>query len=146
MYRKARRDSNESHLVAYLRRCGATVVFIDESGVPDLLLGFQGINLLFEVKSEEGTLTKPQTDFFKMWQGQKAIVRTVRDVKEELRNIQMPIRVFICPECGEFAKKQKFSENPLTECPTCGSMVTQRYTLCGIIYKGDGWYAKENSK
>jgi len=145
MYRKAKRDANEPGLVKYLRRLGCSVVYLDDPGVPDLLVGWFKSTILIEVKNEKGTLTKPQKDFFEMWQGQCDIVRSIKDIKELFRKLFMPIRTYACETCGQFDKIQKWSDLPLTECPTCGKVLEEKkiYSLAGIIYKGEGWYGTD---
>ena len=85
MYRAAKRDKNEKKIVDFLRRLGASVEFLDGSGIPDLLVAWQGQNLLMEVKGEKGKLTKPQENFFEKWEAPAYIVRDVDDVKNVLR-------------------------------------------------------------
>lgn len=45
-----RRDVNEKAIVAALRAAGATVQQLDGSGVPDLVVGYNGQDCLLEVK------------------------------------------------------------------------------------------------
>ncbi|KKM26436.1 hypothetical protein LCGC14_1584840 [marine sediment metagenome] len=77
MHRAARRDKNEAEIIEALRRHGYSVDQVDSDGTPDLLVGFAGINLLMEVKSKSGKLTKPQVKWHEHWGGQKAIIRSV---------------------------------------------------------------------
>lgn len=60
----------------------------------------------------------------------------------------MPIRTYACKTCGQFDKIQKWSDLPLTACPTCGKVLEEKkiYALAGIIYKGDGWYGTDSTK
>jgi hypothetical protein len=46
------------------------------SGCPDLLVGFQGSNFLLELKTEKGTLTDDQEEWFAGWRGAIRIVRS----------------------------------------------------------------------
>jgi len=80
MYRAAKRDSNEAHLIEAARAVGATVKQLDDPGVADLLIGFDGKNYLVEVKSESGTLTAAQEKFFAEWKGQVCVARTADDI------------------------------------------------------------------
>jgi len=70
----AKRDANEPEIVKALRKHGATVQPLSVGGVPDLLVGYMGVNLLFEVKSDKGTLTEDQKVWHENWIGQKTIV------------------------------------------------------------------------
>lgn len=44
------RDSNEPEIVEALKAAGASVTRLNETGVPDLLVGFRRRTFLFEVK------------------------------------------------------------------------------------------------
>jgi len=57
----------------------------------------------------------------------------------------MPIYAYRCEECG-FAKDvlQKISDDPLTECPSCGkSAFKKQVTAAGFQLKGSGWYVTD---
>jgi putative FmdB family regulatory protein len=57
----------------------------------------------------------------------------------------MPIYAYRCESCG-FAKDvlQKVSDQPLTECPTCGkSTFKKQVTAAGFQLKGTGWYVTD---
>ena len=84
MYRKAKRDKNEKEIVEALRNIGATVSYIDGKGVPDLLVGYYGDNLLFEVKSEKGQLTYSQIEWHENWHGEAHVVHSVEEVLDIL--------------------------------------------------------------
>ncbi len=76
-----RTDANQAEIMAALRAVGASVCDLHEVGsnVPDLLVGYRGCNWLLEVKSEKGSLSKGQQEFFLTWQGLVALVRCVDD-------------------------------------------------------------------
>lgn len=78
------RDGNEQPIVDALLKIGATVEKISMKGVPDLLVGYRGANYLLEIKSEKGTLTDDQADFFALWKGQRRIVRNVNEALEAI--------------------------------------------------------------
>jgi hypothetical protein len=80
----AKRDINEKHIVDALRDEGAVVIRLSAPGLPDLLVGWRDTTFLLEVKSEKGTLTGPEQDFFEAWRGQCAIVRSVDDAKRAI--------------------------------------------------------------
>lgn len=75
----ANRDANEPEIVAALEAAGATVRRLSMPGVPDLLVGIDGLNFLIEVKSATGKLNAEQFDFFETWNGQVDMVRTVEE-------------------------------------------------------------------
>lgn len=99
MRRAKKRDANEPAIVAAFEARGCTVTRIDAKGVPDLLVGWRGANLLVEVKMPlgprggmhtggnhvRGDLTADQVAWFDAWRGDAVhIVRTVEDVAELL--------------------------------------------------------------
>ena len=43
----------------------------------------------------------------------------------------MPIYEYECKTCGIFEKMQKFSEAPLTVCPTCGGVIRPDVVMYG---------------
>lgn len=59
----------------------------------------------------------------------------------------MPTYQYRCSECShQFEQFQKFSEDPLTECPVCGKSVRRVIQPVGIVFKGSGWYITDNRK
>jgi Holliday junction resolvase len=78
----AKRDNMEAEITSALLASGCTVQQISIKGVPDLLVGFNGMNFLLEVKSAKGTLTPDQVEFFEMWEGQVTLVRTIEEALE----------------------------------------------------------------
>ncbi len=57
----------------------------------------------------------------------------------------MPIYTYQCDDCGvRFDKRQKFADDPLSECPECGGHVHRVPQPVGIVFKGSGWYAKDS--
>lgn len=58
----------------------------------------------------------------------------------------MPVYTYRCENCGiQFDATQKFSDNPLTQCPECGKKSLHKvYTPVGIVFKGSGFYATDH--
>ncbi|MEO0494123.1 MAG: FmdB family zinc ribbon protein [Actinomycetota bacterium] len=57
----------------------------------------------------------------------------------------MPTYDYRCNETGEmFEIWQSFSEDALTECPTCDGTLTKVYSKVGIAFKGDGFYKNDH--
>lgn len=79
MRQAAKRDANEQEIVSALEAVGCTVRRLSQKGLPDLLVGRQDVTYLLEVKERKGSLTSDQIEFFQLWQGHAAIVRTVED-------------------------------------------------------------------
>lgn len=75
----AKRDSNEPAIVEYLRKSGCKVDRISGTGVPDLLVGFHGHNILMEVKMPGKKLRPAQEGWHAEWTGQKVIVESIDD-------------------------------------------------------------------
>lgn len=54
----------------------------------------------------------------------------------------MPLYEYGCNYCGyELEKIQKFSDEPLTECPECKqSTLQKKISATAFRLKGNGWY------
>ena len=86
MRRAARTDANQAAIVRALESLGCTVQSLAAvgGGVPDLLIGWRGMCLLFEVKDgakppSERKLTPDQVRWHRDWRGQVTVVETVDD-------------------------------------------------------------------
>ena len=77
--RATKRDANEPEIIKALREVGATVQTISETNVTDLLVGYQGVNYLIEVKMPKGKLSSGQKDWHLSWDGQVSVARSVDD-------------------------------------------------------------------
>mgnify|MGYP001561855261 CR=1 FL=1 len=95
--RAAKRDDNEAEIVSALERCGATVERLSGADLPDLLVGFRGLNVLMEVKQEAGArggtshkeLLPGQIEWHTGWKGARPVV--VRTVEEALAAIGVSV-------------------------------------------------------
>lgn len=57
----------------------------------------------------------------------------------------MPTYSYRCNECGhEFDIRQKFSDDPLTECPRCHGDIRRVVNSVGVLFKGSGFYVTDN--
>jgi lambda repressor-like predicted transcriptional regulator len=90
--RAAKVDANQAKIVAALRKAGASVQILSAvgQGCPDILTGFQGRNILMEIKDGEKTqsaqkLTPDQVIWHRDWQGQVIIVRSVDESLNALK-------------------------------------------------------------
>jgi hypothetical protein len=86
MRRASRIDRNQPEIVEALRKLGASVQPLHSAhdGIPDLLVGYQGRNLLIEVKDGERVpsarkLTPCQVQWHHEWKGQAAIVASTEE-------------------------------------------------------------------
>lgn len=56
----------------------------------------------------------------------------------------MPIYEYQCERCGETTEVlQKFSDNPLQDCPSCGGHVSKMMSMNSFQLKGSGWYVTD---
>lgn len=58
----------------------------------------------------------------------------------------MPLYEYHCEKCGRFETLQKFSDGPLSACPTCGSAVERLISAPAFQFKGTGWYVTDYGK
>jgi len=95
MRKRGRVDGNQAEIVRALRQYGATVESLanEGGGVPDLLVGIQGRNLLMDVKDgkakpSQQRLTADEKEWHANWRGS---VWTVRSVAEALAAVSIGI-------------------------------------------------------
>jgi Holliday junction resolvase len=91
MRRAARVDANQNEIVNALRRAGASVAVTSHvgGGFPDVVVGFRGVNYLFEIKDGSKPPSKRRlTDDEQRWHdGWNGEVVVVNDVDEALKMI-----------------------------------------------------------
>ena len=58
----------------------------------------------------------------------------------------MPLYEYECPKDGTFERMQKFSDPPVTACPTCGGPVEKLLSAPAIQFKGTGWYITDYAR
>ena len=59
----------------------------------------------------------------------------------------MPTYEYQCKTCGHhFERVQRFSDDPVRECPECGAEVRRVIHPAGVIFKGAGWYITDSRK
>ena len=87
-------DENQTEIVQAFRDLGASVLHLHTVGMgaPDLCIGWQGRNLLVEVKDGEKIpskrkLTEMERRWHDAWKGQVAIVETVDDAMNLLGHV-----------------------------------------------------------
>ena len=81
-----RADRNQPQIVKDLRKAGFSVQMLHEvgKGCPDILVGYWGMNWLFEIKDPEQPpskrkLTSDEREFFKQWEGQAEIIHSAEE-------------------------------------------------------------------
>lgn len=56
----------------------------------------------------------------------------------------MPIYEYECTNCGKITEAmQKFSDAPLSTCPSCGGTLRKLISLSTFHLKGTGWYVTD---
>lgn len=57
----------------------------------------------------------------------------------------MPTYQYACTSCGEQLEAvQRFSDEPLTECPACGGRLRKVFSPVGVVFKGSGFYKTDS--
>ncbi|MEW2414203.1 FmdB family zinc ribbon protein [Streptomyces sp. NPDC046866] len=57
----------------------------------------------------------------------------------------MPTYQYQCTECGEGLEAvQKFTDEALTECPSCSGRLKKVFSAVGIVFKGSGFYRNDS--
>ena len=93
MRKAAKIDDNQKAIVNVLRQMGASVQSLATTGkgCPDLLVGYQGINYLMEVKDGDKVLSKQkltidQEHWHSLWRGSVHIVKSVDEALKILQD------------------------------------------------------------
>ncbi len=56
----------------------------------------------------------------------------------------MPTYNYRCPQCGDFTRRQRMTDVPLSSCPECGARIERLIGRgVGIQFKGPGFYLTE---
>ncbi|GII89560.1 FmdB family transcriptional regulator [Sphaerisporangium siamense] len=57
----------------------------------------------------------------------------------------MPTYQYACTACGEGLEvTQRFTDDPLTTCPSCSGKLRKVFSAVGIVFKGSGFYRTDN--
>lgn len=57
----------------------------------------------------------------------------------------MPLYVYKCNNCEhQFEVRQRFSDEPLTDCPKCGGHIRRVINPVGVVFKGSGFYVTDS--
>lgn len=81
----AKRDHNELEIIKALRAAGYSVQQLSGTGVPDLLVGVGGVNVLLEVKNGlSASMTAAEVEWHTSWRGQVAVVYDARSALAEV--------------------------------------------------------------
>ena len=90
---KGRIDSNQNEIVTHLRKIPGVSVYSTANlgcGFPDIIVGYQGLNYLFEIKDpskppSKRKLTVDEEEFHLKWNGHVEVIETVEEIIEILR-------------------------------------------------------------
>ena len=85
---KKKVDSNQAQIIADLKKIGVSVLNLSRvgGGCPDILVGWQGKNILIEIKTAKGDLNDLQIEFFKEWKGPKFVCKSINEIIEIINN------------------------------------------------------------
>jgi putative FmdB family regulatory protein len=57
----------------------------------------------------------------------------------------VPTYQYACTECAERLEVvQRFSDDPLSVCPSCGGKLRKVFSPVGIVFKGSGFYRNDS--
>jgi putative FmdB family regulatory protein len=57
----------------------------------------------------------------------------------------VPTYQYACAACEERLEAvQRFTDDPLTECPACGGKLRKLFSPVGIVFKGPGFYRNDS--
>lgn len=57
----------------------------------------------------------------------------------------MPTYQYACTACAERLEVvQRFTDEALTECPSCGGALRKVYSAVGVVFKGSGFYKTDS--
>lgn len=126
--RAAKVDENQAEIVHALRCIGCSVQVLSSvgKGVPDLLVGFQGINVLMEVKDgnkppSARKLTTDQVIWHGDWRGQVSVV----DSPDRAMAVVAWYRRHVVPSLAQ-ARSQSSSDDGHTPLESSGLGVAPR--------------------
>jgi Holliday junction resolvase len=80
--RAPKRDANERDIIDDLRDLGAKVIQLDIRNQPDLLVGWRGLLVLVEVKTETGQLSEGQRQEIEDWRDVTDFVMVARSTED----------------------------------------------------------------
>ncbi len=57
----------------------------------------------------------------------------------------MPIYEYECTACSQRTEvEQRFTDDPLTTCASCGGTLRKVYSAVGVVFKGSGFYKTDS--
>lgn len=108
MRKRGKVDANQKDIVKVFRRCGASVEILSNvgGGCPDIVVGFQGVNVLVEIKDGDKPesarqLTEDQKEFHAKWRGKLAVVKNEDEAIGLLNSIHEHNAMRDAAMCGD---------------------------------------------
>jgi putative FmdB family regulatory protein len=57
----------------------------------------------------------------------------------------VPTYQYACTECGHFFEQfQSFTDDALSECPSCAGKLRKIFNAVGVVFKGSGFYRNDS--
>lgn len=100
--RARRKDNNHNDITKTLSKMKISHkdTHMIGNGFPDLIIGFMGVNFLVEIKTNNGTLTDKEEDFFEFWEGDVILARNVVDVFNGISKYGIRNKDYFLVECA----------------------------------------------
>ena len=99
MSRKKRVDINQNAIAQCLKAAGLSVAYTHMvgQGFPDIIVGYKGLNFLFEIKNPEQSpskrkLTEDEETFHKSWRGNVHIIEYAEDAIKIIKKGKIPCK------------------------------------------------------
>ena len=91
---KKKVDANQKEIVAALRKIGCSVEHLHTvgAGVPDILVGYQGRNILIEIKDgnkppSQQKLNDKQVEWHSLWRGEVYVINSADSAIKLIKEI-----------------------------------------------------------
>jgi hypothetical protein len=86
MRRASRVDGNQQSILDVARALDVPYTYLYQlgGGIPDVLLGIDGLNILWEIKVLDGVLNDEEQRWHDNWRGQVTIVRDQQRAADEI--------------------------------------------------------------
>lgn len=82
MRRAAKKDANQTQIARELRAFGMSVRHTHTigKGFPDIVVGWRGVTLLVELKTDNGRMTDDEMIFFETWRGAAIMAKSSEEI------------------------------------------------------------------
>lgn len=121
-----RKDINQPELEVRLKKLGFSVTSLHAlgKGIPDLLLGIMGINIVVEVKHDNAELTEPEKEWHRDWKGQVRIAQSAEEIVLYVANWSQTMKRkldAVTEECDRMLAELKKTKGDNDEADTISS-------------------------